>query len=115
MATVVTLAGSLTCGHTGSPVLSSTAKLTAGGSKVIAFSSVTSFGPYVDPAKTCKYSEGGSPKPCATTSVIGKGEAAKLTIGRQPVLLSDLAAKTGPDSQTTPVTVVAGQSKLTAV
>ena len=110
MAAVVTMAGSLTCAHTGKPTLSSTAKLTAGGNKVILFSDLTTFKPYTG----CTYMKGQVNTPCASTSVDSGGQAGKLTAGGKPVLLDDLMAHT--DNGPTPgsVTVSGGQSKLTA-
>ncbi len=110
MASPVTTSGKLTCAHAGSPTLSSSAKLNAGGAPVIQFSSLSTFTPYTG----CTYvNPGGTNQPCAAVTVNSGGQASKLTVGGQPALLDDLVAQT-ENPPNTPYTVTAGQSKLTA-
>jgi hypothetical protein len=111
MADVVTTGGSLECGHKGKPRLASTAKLVAGGAKVIPFTSLSSFSPYTG----CTFTSNSVQGPCTVTTVVAKGQASKLTVGSQPVLLADLSATAGSPPPPSTVTVTAGQSKLTAV
>ncbi len=111
MAAVVTTDGSLTCANNGQPTLSSSAKLTVSGKPVIPFSSVTSFTPYTN----CSYNDGSGVKgPCTTTTVASGGQAVKLKVGGQAALLADLGATAGTPPPPAPITVDAGQSKLTA-
>lgn len=110
MASPVTTSGKLTCCHSGSPTLSSSTKLNAGGSPVIPFSSLSTFTPYTG----CTYvNPSGTNQPCTTATVASGGQASKLTVGGQPALLDDLVAQT-ENPPTTPYTVTAGQSKVTA-
>jgi hypothetical protein len=112
MAGVVTTAGSLTCADHGSPTLTSAAKLTVAGKPVVLYSAVPTFTPWTG----CTFQASGSPKPCTAAAPIANGAAAKLTAGSQPVLLDNLQAGTDnpPPPPTPSVTVVAGQTKLTA-
>lgn len=112
MPTVVTTAGSLTCADHGSPTLTSSAKLTVSGSPAVLYAGVPAFTPWTG----CTFQVSGSRRPCTAAAPISNGQAAKLTAGSQPVLLSDLKAGTDnpPPPPAPSVTVVAGQSKLTA-
>jgi hypothetical protein len=112
MAAVVTTAGSLTCADQGTPTLTSSAKLTVGGRPVVVYGDVPTFTPWTG----CKFQVSGSPKPCTVATPFANGAAAKLTAGSRPVLLDNLQAATDnpPPPPTASVTVVAGQSKLTA-
>jgi hypothetical protein len=111
MANAVTTAGSLTCANNGKPTLTSTAKLTVSGKPVIPFSSLSSFTPYTG----CTYNDGsGVTGPCTTTTVTTGGQASKLTVGGQAALLDNLSATAGTPPPPAPISVAAGQSKLTA-
>jgi hypothetical protein len=110
MASVVTTAGSLTCANNGSPPLSSSAKLTVSGNPVIPFSSLLTFTPYTG----CTYNQGSVSGPCTKTTVVSGGQASKLSVGNQAALLGNLAATAGTPPPPLPITVGAGQSKLTA-
>jgi hypothetical protein len=111
MAGVVTKSGSLTCANNGQPTMTSSAKLTVSGNAVIPFGSVTSFTPYTG----CNYNDGsGVQGPCTTTTATTGGQAGKLTVGGQAALLDNLKATAGTPPPPAPITVSAGQSKLTA-
>lgn len=118
MAAVVTIAGSVTCGHPasqpppehGRAALSGAGRLTVDGKPVLLFSSAAGLGPYTG----CSYDDGTLKGPCARTTVLGGGSSAKLTVGGAPVLLVSLDAISGEPPPPAPVTVSAGQSKLTA-
>ena len=107
MATIVTLDGSIKCASGGTAKLTSTAKLTVRGQAALLFSGVPSFAP---PAG-CKFTTpSGVTNPCKTLSA-SSGQSLKLTAGSQPVLLSTASITT---DNSDPVTVTAGQSKVTA-
>jgi hypothetical protein len=108
MADVVTTAGSLACPDGGSAALSSTAKLTVSSQPVVLYSGLTSVASFVD----CTFQVSGSPNPCTGATPVARGQATKLTAGSQPVLLDDLHANT--TNNQLPITVTAGQAKLTA-
>lgn len=112
MAGVVTTAGSLTCSHAGAPTLSSPAKLTVAQKAVVHYADVPGFTPW----SGCTFQVSGGNKPCTAAAPIAQGQSAKLTAGSQPVLLDNLQAGTDnpPPPPAPSVTVVAGQSKLTA-
>jgi hypothetical protein len=110
MANVVTTAGSLTCANNGAPTLSSSAKLKVSGKPVIPFASVSTFTPYTG----CAYSSGSVTGPCTKTTVTTGGQASKLTVGGQAALLDNLSATAGTPPPPAPISVAAGQSKLTA-
>jgi hypothetical protein len=112
MPKVVTTAGSLTCNDNGKPALTSTAKLTVAKKPVVLYSAVPTFKPWTG----CAFQVNGSPKPCTTAAPIAQGQATKLTVGKQPVLVDNLLAGTDnpPPPPTPSVSVSAGQAKLTA-
>ena len=110
MANPVTVNGSLTCANGGKPTLSSSAKLTVSNNAVIPFSSLLSFTPYTG----CNYSSGNTVGPCTQTTVVSPGSAQKLTVGGAPALLDNLTANAGSPPPPAPITVDAGQQKLTA-
>lgn len=103
MAAVVTTAGSLKCPEQGSALLSSTAKLTVSGKPVMLYSGLQSVALF----NGCTLQS-----PCTGVTPVSQGQASKLTVGSQPVLLDNLTANT--KNNATPVTVSAGQAKLTA-
>jgi hypothetical protein len=100
MAGVLTVASTVTCTHGAAVEISSSAKLTVGGSAVLLRDGVE--GKTVDscPANT----------PCKTVTAVTAGEASKLTAGGAPVLLDGLVAATNAAK----VVVSADQTKLTA-
>jgi hypothetical protein len=108
MAGVVTVGGSVSCSHSGTAPITSTAKLTVSGQAALLYPNLASFVPFT----ACSYvNAGGTAQPCATLTPSG-GQASKLTAGSQPVVLASLSATTENPPAT--VTVQAGQSKLTA-
>jgi hypothetical protein len=116
MAHAVTTAGSFTCTHKGSPEFTSTAKLTVtttdGTETVMLFSAVASLGTY----KGCTFKDqNGNTQECATTTVTSGGKAGKLTAGGEAVLLDSIQATAGTPAPPLPVTVAAGQARLTVV
>ena len=110
MVTVVTRAGSLTCGHAGSPSLTSPAKLTVSREPVLLYADVPSF----TPLSGCTFSTSSGNKPCTAIAPSAGGLSSKLTAGSRGVLLQDLQAGTDNPPPPPSVTVLAGQSKLTA-
>jgi hypothetical protein len=106
----VTTGGSFTCANNGSPTLASQAKLTIEGDPIMPFSAASGLGPYVG----CKYNISNVVGPCTTTTVVSGGAAAKLTVGGAPALLDSIKATAGTPPPAAPVTVKAGQTKLTA-
>jgi hypothetical protein len=112
MAAVVTTAGSLTCANQGQPALSSPARLTVDGKPVLLFSAVSGLSLYAG----CTFPLGNMIDPCDETSVVAGGKAAVLTVGGEPVLIDSVQATSGTKKRQgafTPVTVAAGQNKLT--
>jgi hypothetical protein len=106
----VTTKGSFTCANGGSPTLSSQAKLTVAGKPVMPYSAVSGLGTYTG----CNYSVGTVSGPCTTTTVVSGGKAAKLTVAAEAALLDSIKANAGNPPPSAPVTVKAGQTKLTA-
>ncbi|HEX3931756.1 MAG TPA: hypothetical protein VHW64_13705 [Nocardioides sp.] len=119
MASVVTMNGSLTCGHpalapppaNGSAILTSTAKLTVNQAAVLVYGDVATYS-----WKPCAFQVSGATKSCTKAAPIAQGTAAKLTVGQQPVLLDNLQAGTDnpPPPPAPSVTVQAGQGRLSA-
>jgi hypothetical protein len=111
MAAPVTTGGSLSCPHSGSAALSSSAKLTAQGKPVLPYAFAASAGPY----SGCTFATNSGNNPCTTTTASG-GQSTHLTVGGQPVLLdsASLTAVGAPTATSFPVTIAAGQTKLTA-
>jgi hypothetical protein len=117
MAAAVTVEGSITCSHGGSPALRSKAKLTVNGKAVLPFEAVAELKVYV----RCTFPPSGPPKPCRQTVAVtpNAGSSLVLTVGGLPVLLDALVATTDnpPADPASPnVTVSSGQvpPKLTA-
>jgi hypothetical protein len=110
MASPVTTDGSFTCADNGSPKLESQAKLTVKTKPVLPFSAASTLGVYIG----CSYQVNGVTSPCTQTTVVSGGSATKLTVGKKAVLLDSISAKAGTPATPSPVTVKAGQSKLTA-
>ena len=109
---VVVEDGDLTCAHDGTRSLSAgSVKLTVGASPVIPLAVVAGTGQY----SGCKFKDpNGNSHPCLSTAVTSTG-AAKLTVGRKPVLLDSDKLTTANDLATIfPATIDPGQSKLTA-
>lgn len=107
MTDVVVSGGSLSCTHQGKVTLTTSCRLTVSGKAVVLFSVVSAPAAYA----RCTFQTGGSPKPCAKTTVASGGSATRLTVDCAPVLLTDLVAQTDNAGS---VTVNAGQSRLTA-
>jgi len=113
MAAAVTTAGALKCKHGGAVKLSSQARLTVDGNAVVPFSLLdlpTAYQGCTPPPGTgpCAATQAQPPSTPATPN----GNATKLTLGGKAVLLDSLTANSQPAG--TPVSVTAGQSKLTA-
>ena len=104
--------GEVTCAHEGTRSLTAgPVKLTVGASPVIPLAVVAGAGQY----SGCKFKDpNGNSHPCLSTAVTSTG-AAKLTIGRQPVLLDNDKVTTANDLATIfSATFDPGQSRLTA-
>jgi hypothetical protein len=110
MAAPITTAGSFTCADSGSPTLSSPAKLTVSGERVLLFSAAATLGPYVG----CTFTVQGVVSPCTKTTVVSGGKASKLTADGSAVLLDSVEAQAGNPAPAAKATVEAGQTKLTA-
>jgi hypothetical protein len=111
MAALVTTVGAVTCQHGGSVQLSSQAGLTVDGKPVVLFSLLAL------PASV--YAKCTLSQPCVATTpqppptpATPNGNSTKLTVGGEAVLLDSLVAISAPVG--TSVSVMAGQSKLTA-
>lgn len=112
MAGAVTTDSSITCKDSGKLRLTGTARLTVDDHPVVAFEDLPKSAPYTG----CDFGkESGAVKPCASTVVVSRGAASKLTVDGRPVLLDDLKATTDnyPPPAPPAVTVKAGQTKLT--
>jgi hypothetical protein len=110
MADVVTVAGSLSCPDLGRASLTSSAKLTVSSQAVVLYAGLTAGPPL--PFAGCTFQVSGASNPCLGVNPTPTGQAATLTAGGQAVLLADLVAKTANNQL--PITVSAGQAKLTA-
>jgi hypothetical protein len=113
MAAAITTDGTFTCANQGKQKLSSTAKLTVDGKSVLPFSALDDLGLYTG----CTFLLGNTNDPCNQTTVVSGGKAAALRVGGKPVLTDSLRATSGTTNREgafTPVTVAAGQNKLTA-
>lgn len=119
MSNVLTMASDVTCGHKGKVTVASIAKLTVNGNPVLLSNSIAdklvascATPPAADPS-------GPTAKPCTSVTGISAGEATKLTVGGQPVMLDTLKGETdGMVAKTTPQTflaAIAGQVKLSTV
>jgi hypothetical protein len=65
--------------------------------------------------KNCTFKDqNGNTQECTTTTVTTGGKAGKLTAGSEAVLLDSITATAGTPAPPAPVTVTAGQAKLTA-
>ncbi|SNS15197.1 hypothetical protein SAMN04488107_1625 [Geodermatophilus saharensis] len=112
MASVVTRASTVSCGHVlppklGKVELTSTAKLKVGDNPVvlgISGATVGDCGTVADPNT--------STKPC-TTATAAAGFATKLKVGNQPVLLETLSGTTDGTVSGTPQTALAWKAPLT--
>src|SRR6266516_1535299 len=110
MAYPVTTSGSFTCANGGSPSLTSQARLTVAGQPVLPFSAVGELGTYTK----CNYNVSNIVGPCTKTVATSGGPATKLTVAGKPVLLQTIIAPAGNPPPQLPVTVAAGQTRLTA-
>jgi hypothetical protein len=109
MAGVLITSSTVTCGHSGNVVVTSTQKLKVS----IADKSIA--GCTTAPASDAS---GPTAKPCIKVSSVNNGEATKLKVNRQAVMLDTLSGKTdGMVAKITPqplLSATAGQTKLTA-
>jgi hypothetical protein len=119
MPNVLTMASTVTCGHAGKVTVASTAKLTVNGSPLLLKSSIAG-----KPVATCATppaadASGPTAKPCTLVATVSLGEAMKLTVGGQPVMLDTLKGETdGMVTKETPQKLLAaqaGQVKLSTV
>ena len=104
----VTTAGSFSCTHQGKRTLTSDAKLTVDDNRVVGFSTV---GATDASAQYAGCTANGGPCKQTIPTPADLGRFTVLTVDGDPVLLGNLAAITNLGS---PVTVDAGQAKLTA-
>lgn len=119
MPNVLTDSSTVTCGHSGKVTTSGNGKLTVNGNPVLLKSGVA--GKAVSHCATAPASEPSGPiaKPCTTVSSVTAGEATKLTIAGNPVLIDTLTGQTdGMVAKKTPqdlLSATANQTKLTTV
>ena len=121
MPNVLTTSSNVTCGHGPGKVLtSSSAKLTVNGSPVLLESSIN--GKSIDSnCSTVPASDSSGPTAIKCTSVLEviDGQATKLTVGQETVILDTLKGQTnGMVAKVTPQISLGGeaiQSKLTAI
>jgi hypothetical protein len=113
MAGVLTTGSSVRCGHGGTVRVSSSAKLSVAGQKVLVADGIDG-----KSVSTCGTPTTDKSKACTSVIKTTAGAATKLTAGSMPVYLDTLAGTTdGVVGGTTPQTLLAasaGQSKLTA-
>ncbi|HET9141625.1 hypothetical protein [Actinophytocola sp.] len=111
MSAPVTTNGSVLCAQGGSTPLTEDGPLTVQQGTVLPFSAVANFGVYAG----CVFGSPPGSNPCTTTTPDpppNPGRSGRLTVRGEPVLLDALTARSAPAG--TPVTVTAGQTKLTA-
>lgn len=120
MAGVLITNSTVTCGHSGNVTVTSTQKLKVGNNPVLVKASIQgksipdckTIAPANDPSGTQ------TGQKCTTVSSVGSGEATKLKVNGQAVMLDTLSGTTdGMVAKITPQTLLsatAGQTKLTA-
>ncbi len=120
MAGVLTTGSKVTCGHGGDVVVSSTEKLKVGNNPVLVKASILSKSiPNCATPAAVDASGTTIAKPCKKVSAVSSGEATKLMVNQQPVMLDTLSGETnGMVAKTEPqklLAATAGQTKLTAI
>lgn len=124
MASVLTTNSTVTCGHSGNVAVTSTQKLKVNNNSVLVRTSIEGKSipatPLPGSCQTQPASDPSGPtaKPCTKVSSVDHGEATKLKVNGQAVMLDTLSGTTdGMVAKTTPQTLLsatAGQAKLTA-
>jgi hypothetical protein len=118
MAGVLITNSTVTCGHSGNVTVTSTQKLKVSNSPVLVKASIESKS--IPDCATTPATDASGPtaKPCKTVSSVSSGEATKLKVNGQAVMLDTLSGTTdGMVTKTTPqmlLSATAGQTKLTA-
>lgn len=107
MASVLTMASSVTCSDQGKAITPSTAKLTVGGKPVLLKTDVPNW-TIIGCTQT-----GTNQVPCTKVLSIAVGASHKLTVGNVPVLLDTLNG-TANGSPENAISATAKQSKLAA-
>ncbi len=112
MAKVLTTASTVECGHTGIVTTVSTAKLSVNRAPVLTTASIA--GKAISGCVTVPPPQ--TNKPCTLATAVSAGQAVKLTVGRQPVMLDTLAGTTDGVSSVKPpaLSATAAQTKLSA-
>ncbi|MDZ8258028.1 hypothetical protein [Nostoc sp. ChiQUE01b] len=119
MASVLTTSSNVICGHSGNVAVTSTQKLKVGNNPVLVKTSIE--GKSVPNCATVPAADatGSTAIKCTTVSSVSSGEATKLKVNKQPVMLDTLSGETnGMVAKITPqklLAATAGQSKLTAI
>jgi len=109
----------VTCGHSGNVAVTSTQKLRVNNNPVLVKASIES--KVIAGCATVPASDPSGPtaKPCTAVSSVTSGEATKLKVNGQAVMLDTLSGTTdGMVAKTTPqmlLSATAGQTKLTAI
>jgi hypothetical protein len=119
MAGVLVTNSTVTCGHSGNVTVTSTQKLKVSNSPVLIKTSIENQS--IPDCLTAPASDASGPtaKPCKTVSSVGSGEATKLKVNGQAVMLDTLSGATdGMVTKVTPqllLSATAGHTKLTAI
>ena len=119
MAGVLITSSTVICGHSGNVAVTSTQKLKVSNNPVLVKASIS--GKSISGCATPAASDPSGPtaKPCTTVSSVGSGEATKLKVNGQAVMLDTLSGTTdGMAAKITPQTLLsatAGHTKLTAI
>ncbi len=112
MAKVLTTASTVVCGHGGTATVSSSAKLTVQGQKVLLADGPPSWTIAVGCSQT---NTNNSEKPCTKIASVTAGKSSKLTVGGVKVLLDSLGGVTDGAPKNTDLSATAGQNKLESV
>lgn len=111
MAYVLTTGSLVSCGHSGTATLISSAKLEVNGQPVLIESEATSW----SLTKTPCSQAGSGGTSCTNISSISTGKSSKLTVNNSPVLLDSLAGMTNGSPANTNLSATALQTKLESV
>lgn len=125
MGNVLTTDSRVTCGHSGNVEVTSTQKLKVSNNSVLVKTSIEGKSIPVIPSPGCCQTQpvsdasGTTANPCTTVSSVTRGEATKLKVNGQAVMLDTLAGETnGMVLKIRPqklLSATAGQTKLMAI
>ena len=112
MPKVLTTDSTVSCGHGANASLSSTAKLTVGGSNVLL---ANGYSAWSFPPGCSQTNVDSGEKICTLVTGITAGESSKLSVGGQAVLLESLGGTTDGSPDSLSLGATANQNKLEAV